>query len=323
MRFYRGCPGFVFPSRGMFVCSFLTALLAGETLQWVHQKLAGNKTALILTGLLLAGCLGELGWFANSINLTVPVSGYRQQSEITEFLQQNTSEPGRVVTLHLVLSDFEAWTAEIEKLQGYEPVPLTRTAVAFEGFGLDKKEVASFMQGFKTFSLLRLRADMLDAYNVRYLVIPTRRKLNLPGWKEIKQGRVSPVVIQQGEESASLPYRIYENPDAMPRAYIVGHARTLEDLEKNVQQLQAMDLRQEVLLLQDVLPADQPRETFRSAEIQEYTPNKVVIQASLEKSGYLVLSDTWAPGWQAVVDGPTGCGPPGQPGLSGHTAAAG
>jgi uncharacterized membrane protein YfhO len=39
------------------------------------------------------------------------------------------------------------------------------------------------------------------------------------------------------------------------------------------------------------------------AEIVSYEPERVVVRTSAEVPAYLVLSDSWFPGWEALVDG--------------------
>jgi hypothetical protein len=39
------------------------------------------------------------------------------------------------------------------------------------------------------------------------------------------------------------------------------------------------------------------------ARITEYTPNRIVVEASLERRGLLVSSEVWYPGWQVSSNG--------------------
>jgi hypothetical protein len=104
--------------------------------------------------------------------------------------------------------------------------------------------------------------------------------------------------------------RIYRNGDALPRAYIVSHARVISDDEELLAELlsQTFDPRRTVLLR----PASS-REPFSHPLIPyplsliplppEYSPNAVKIEVVLDRDGYLILSDTYYPGWRAYVDG--------------------
>ena len=54
----------------------------------------------------------------------------------------------------------------------------------------------------------------------------------------------------------------------------------------------------------DDLPTG-PRQTYTAATRVEDTPNRVAFEVETSAPGYLVLADTWYPGWRATVDGRT------------------
>jgi hypothetical protein len=64
----------------------------------------------------------------------------------------------------------------------------------------------------------------------------------------------------------------------------------------------AFDPAAEVLLEQPV-PNLRPPTTFQYSVTLQDVPNGVTIRADLGAPGYLVLADTWYPGWRATVDG--------------------
>jgi hypothetical protein len=100
--------------------------------------------------------------------------------------------------------------------------------------------------------------------------------------------------------------RIYGNDDVLPRAYVVSQARVISDEEELLAELlsQSFDPRRTVLLR-----SAPSRELLSYPPISliplslEYSPNAVEIETTLDRDGYLVLSDIYYPGWRAYVDG--------------------
>jgi len=102
--------------------------------------------------------------------------------------------------------------------------------------------------------------------------------------------------------------RIYRNDDALPRACVVSQARVISDDEELLAELssQTFDPRRTVLLGpgQSQEPISHSPTSFSFIPLSpKYSPNAVEIEVTLDRDGYLVLSDTYYPGWRAYVDG--------------------
>jgi hypothetical protein len=111
-----------------------------------------------------------------------------------------------------------------------------------------------------------------------------------------------------GEGEHELVYRsqdavIYENPDALPRAFVVYRSRLVPDDEAALALLDdpAFDPRSEVLLASGA-PIFGP-DAGSPAQITELEPERVVIEVDAVAPGYVVLLDSYYPGWVAWVDG--------------------
>ena len=99
---------------------------------------------------------------------------------------------------------------------------------------------------------------------------------------------------------------VYENLNALPRAWSVHQAMRVDDPAQVKWQLSdaSFDPRKKVFLVGEAAPALEacdPSSDLVSLDRQQ--ANRVRINAILGCRGMVILSDTWFPGWRATVDG--------------------
>ncbi len=98
---------------------------------------------------------------------------------------------------------------------------------------------------------------------------------------------------------------VLENHDVMPRAFVVHQSEIWTD-EHIFDRLtdSAFDPRQTVLLAEGEPTSSGPASPAQDQVVfTEYGDMRVVLQVAADAPGYLVLADSWYPGWQAFVDG--------------------
>ncbi|HID84583.1 MAG TPA: hypothetical protein EYP54_05705, partial [Anaerolineales bacterium] len=128
---------------------------------------------------------------------------------------------------------------------------------------------------------------LLGMLNVRYLISARA----IPGFE--------PAAQRAG-------YLIYENDYFLPRAYVVSAVQRVADAETALAMVTSttFDPAREA-----VIQADRPLHPRMHSPPRyaihrlQYLPNGVRIKIAVEGHSYLVLSQTWYPGWQAYVDG--------------------
>ncbi len=98
--------------------------------------------------------------------------------------------------------------------------------------------------------------------------------------------------------------KIYENLDNLPRAFVVHRARVIADDRAAVAAIRDASFRpdQEAILAEGQA-LNGEGERMDRVEVISYQPERVVVTADLAEEGYLILTDTYYPGWQAAVDG--------------------
>jgi hypothetical protein len=102
---------------------------------------------------------------------------------------------------------------------------------------------------------------------------------------------------------------IYRNDDALPRASVVSQVRVISDDEELLVKLSSPTFDPYHTVLLQPTPAQEPFCPSVSYPLSliplspEYSPNAVKVEVALDRDGYLVLNDTYYPGWRAYVDG--------------------
>jgi hypothetical protein len=130
---------------------------------------------------------------------------------------------------------------------------------------------------------------LLSLMNVAYLV-------------DAPQARPWPVVYSN-ERSA-----IYRLPDSLPRAYFAPRAVAAKNSDEALSRLTSPDFEshQEVIIMREKEPLLTDRSTVSpdtwSIDLEEVTPNRLRLQVQAPSAGYVVLTDTFYPGWNATVD---------------------
>ena len=104
--------------------------------------------------------------------------------------------------------------------------------------------------------------------------------------------------------------KIFENQHVLPRAFLVSGplgASVIRDPMEILKVLPTIDPRKEVLFDQappPLTPTTYPKEgTVPTPTIEHYSGSEVIISVDTPQSAYLVLTDSYFPGWVAQVDG--------------------
>ena len=154
--------------------------------------------------------------------------------------------------------------------------------------------------------------NLLNLLNVKYVISPKEFKTN--GYK----------IVRTSEKA-----NVYENENVLPRAFLAEKAVVIKGEKKILEKMKTKEFMPEKeVILEEVLdsalrasleqyslsdrresrakPRDERAKRVsreESVNILKYKPNYVEIEAEMSVPGFLVLGDTYYPGWKVYVDG--------------------
>jgi hypothetical protein len=122
---------------------------------------------------------------------------------------------------------------------------------------------------------------------------------------------VSHVVVGRSMRGYYLPSEpagiafIHRNPRVLPRARLMGrpvYASTQSAAAAEVERL-GPEMRERLIVEDPGRPLSASAEVSGTAQITTDMPERVVVETESASAAYLVLADTFDPGWSATVDG--------------------
>ncbi len=220
-----------------------------------------------------------------------PEEAFAPAAEVAAWLAR---QPGqfRVYSPGYAIQQQVAAQYNMQLADGVEPVHLsaydrfadTATGVPLESFSVT---VPFFPEGADVATVHREAVpnlQLLGLLNVRYLIAA----FDVRGEGLIERARFGEM-------------RVFENPQAMPRAFIVGQTEAVRDQAEALARLATLDPTH-VALVESGTPLS-GGSAFHRATIRHDSPNRIEVEAELQAPGFLVLSEVWYPGWQASDNG--------------------
>lgn len=198
-----------------------------------------------------------------------------------------------------ILTNARSAQLGLEQISGYNPMHLG----AYADYIAWMNDFRQNYHWLDVYEHALEQPQLLDMLNVRYVLIPANLK-HLP-----------PIVADWEVVYRDELVVVYENTRAFPRAWIV-HQVQPDHGETGLQKLASGDVdgRKVAFVTGATVPA--PRigvpsparplafsATPDQATVTDLEPERIALRTASGEDGFLVVSEPWARGWQATIDG--------------------
>ncbi len=310
---YRLIPGLAMvrlPPRLIVLVAFFFAIgtaLGVTSLMRVGSRFSTGVRRAI--GLTLVGSLTAVlvPPVSNSSQLpwTVPAAYFRRSTHVAMALR-NYADGGRVIlpadSLYPRIPHRLGMIGGFQVLQDYDPLSSRRLSAYLHAViakPTPSEDATHPFKGHVPGVHGLARPELLDLVSVRVLALPrgAHPPTRVPPLRPLRVGGV--------------PWPVYENPSARPRAYLVGGVRFVQDDAAALGAMLSRDFdgaREAVVVRSPGEAGSDPSLAWSgaaqgSAEIIEERPERVTVQFTADSRALLVLTDAFAPGWHVTIDG--------------------
>lgn len=137
---------------------------------------------------------------------------------------------------------------------------------------------------------------ILGLLNVKYILLDNQTTVF-----NLNQTLSTPVYDKYLPTNETQIVYIYQNPQFLPRAYVVPNAKVITGDEKILEEINSDEFnpKEFIILEKDVdMPLINPG-IYKEATITHYSPDEITVDVYMDSPGFLVLSENYYPGWKA------------------------
>jgi hypothetical protein len=265
--------------------------MAAGSLLWAALCAAGVAGSLLLrrgpSGAAILGLLlvGELWVYNSRYFVGHATADMEWPADFVSNVRSHPRFPFRIATVTPAQTPAIGLCqgAGLDHVGGFDPMMIRRyTELANVARGKPPTDLVVVMA-------LARPSPLFDLLGARYWIVPGPKQ-EPPGWRAVGQ----------------LPSGIvYENPRALPRAFLVGRSVVLESAEERLKFLSqpSFDGRRIVVLEAPTNAPSGPDEVAGTVQLAAMEPGSYALRADCPVDAYLVLSEAYYPGWTVQVDG--------------------
>lgn len=263
-------------------------LLATAVLLWLAWR--GRRRAFLIGALLLI--VVDLVLPNRTFHAAVEPALLAHKPELVAWLEQ---QPGqwRLTSFNprgdKPFNANSGWLYDLQDVRGYDSI-IPKQYVDYMA-AIEPQNELPFNRVQPISSLEALNSPLLDALNVRYVI--TAETIDLPKLRQVWQGE---------------GVRVYENLAAAPRAYTLPLTATAVVDDPLAAMVQRYDPRQYVVVAQEDAPESLPSvgqapraAALAPAAVSEYRNIQVTLDTAVDEPSWLLLGDSYFPGWKAFV----------------------
>lgn len=264
---------------------------------WLLKRAAPVLAAIVL----IFGGTVEVAHFARATHPPQALESQFASTPVIEWLKQKGADSDcRIVSFYnsQALPGSLAQIFGIKSINGYTAMTDRRSAELFDALDpemlrVDKRVVGAIRD------VALLRSPLLDLFNVRFVAC------SLPG-HNILEPRIEEFPnIELCYVNKDEVLALYERKTVLPPAFMVKEVKCVPDNETRIELLTSSSFKPIDLAVVEKASHSRTAEELTQGEVDynRVSPERIELQVNSPGPGFVVISETHFPGWEASVDG--------------------